>query len=98
MAAKYLFTHQAVNDLESIFDYLSEKSPQSAARFSENLEAKCGKLTLSPAMGKMRNELILGLRSLPVGKYIIFYRQKNKNIEIIRLLHGARDILRAFSS
>lgn len=33
-----------------------------------------------------------GLRSFPVGKYLIFYRLIDGGLEIVRVLHGARDI------
>jgi toxin ParE1/3/4 len=32
------------------------------------------------------------LRSLSVGNYLIFYRPLADGIEIVRVLHGARDI------
>lgn len=32
------------------------------------------------------------LRSSPVGNYLIFYRPLPDGIEILRVLHGARDI------
>ena len=33
-----------------------------------------------------------GLRSWSVGNYVIFYRQVSTGIDIVRVLHGARDI------
>ena len=33
-----------------------------------------------------------GLRSLPLGNYIIFYRPIDDGIEVVRILHGARDL------
>jgi toxin ParE1/3/4 len=42
--------------------------------------------------------LVLTLRSFPVGNYVIFYREVSEGIEIIRVLHGARDIEGIISS
>lgn len=43
-------------------------------------------------MGRLRGELATGLRSFPVGRYVIFYRALSNGIEIVRVLHGARDL------
>ncbi len=38
------------------------------------------------------NELAPGLRSFPVGRYLIFYLLDSGCLRIVRVLHGARDI------
>jgi len=43
-------------------------------------------------MGRSRPGLATDLRSLPVGRYVIFYVPLPKGVEIVRVLHGARDI------
>jgi toxin ParE1/3/4 len=48
----------------------------------------------SPARGA--EELAPGIRSFPFGPYIIFYRVVTGAIEIVRVLHGARDIENIF--
>jgi toxin ParE1/3/4 len=42
-------------------------------------------------MGRSRPELAPNLRSFPVGQYVIFYLPLAKGVEIVRVLHGARD-------
>jgi len=37
--------------------------------------------------------LRLGLRSFPVGEYMILYRTEGEDVVILRLLRGSRDIL-----
>ena len=49
-------------------------------------------LASNPGMGRVRNELMEGIRSFAVGRYVIFYRSIPKGIEIVRVLHGARDV------
>jgi toxin ParE1/3/4 len=44
-----------------------------------------------PLIGRQREELSPRLRSFPVSRYIIFYRPMENGIEIVRVLHGARD-------
>ena len=43
-------------------------------------------------MGRKRDELLPNLRSFPVGSYLIFYHPINQGIEVVRVLHGSRDI------
>jgi toxin ParE1/3/4 len=47
-----------------------------------------------PRLGRARNDLRRGLRSLPVGDYVIFYRIARADVVVQRILHGRRDIER----
>jgi len=49
-------------------------------------------LAEQPAMGRVREELLHGLRSFPVGRYVIFYLTVPNGIDIVRVLHGSRDV------
>jgi len=53
---------------------------------------KCQLLSQHPESGRDRSDLRPGLRGLPVGNDIIFYRPNDYGIDVIRILHGARDI------
>jgi toxin ParE1/3/4 len=46
----------------------------------------------SPYIGREREELAPGIRSFPAGRYLIFYRPIADGIEIVRVLHGSRDV------
>ncbi len=43
-------------------------------------------------MGHARYELAPELRSFPVGRYVIFYLPLVDGVELVRVLHSARDI------
>jgi toxin ParE1/3/4 len=43
-------------------------------------------------LGRGREELAPGLRSLPYGRYVIFYEVMPDRIAIVRVLHGAGDL------
>jgi toxin ParE1/3/4 len=45
-----------------------------------------------PASGRLRDELRPGVRSFPVGSYVVFYRAVAGTIEVLRVLHESRDI------
>lgn len=43
-------------------------------------------------MGRARDELAAELRSFPFGRYVIFYEPIEDGIDVVRVLHSARDI------
>ena len=89
---RVLRTPLARADLIEIWNYVADDSPSNADRLLDLINKQCGTLARFPKMGRARNELSPSLRSFPVGNYVIFYREVSKGIEIIRVLHGARDI------
>jgi len=82
----------AADDLEAIDIYLSQFDPLAAWRTIELIRSRARRLLEMPERGRTRSELGVGIRSLPIGKYVLFYRIDRSNIEIVRVLHGARDI------
>ncbi|WP_292457413.1 type II toxin-antitoxin system RelE/ParE family toxin [Methylibium sp.] len=49
-------------------------------------------LATQPLMGRARDELSPGLRSFPFGRYVIVYEPIDGGIDVVRLLHSARDV------
>ncbi|MGH9762239.1 MAG: type II toxin-antitoxin system RelE/ParE family toxin, partial [Blastocatellia bacterium] len=45
-----------------------------------------------PQIGRARDDLRPGLRSLTVGVYVIIYRVERKDVLILHVLYGRRDI------
>ena len=43
-------------------------------------------------MGRRREELLTGLRSFPIGNYVIYYRQNELGILVQRVVHGLRQV------
>lgn len=43
-------------------------------------------------MGRARDELLHGLRSFPFGRYVILYEPIDGGIDVVRVLHSARDV------
>lgn len=80
------------SDLEEIWWYIAQDDPASADRLLTKLEARFSVLAQTPQMGSRRDEILPALRSSPVGNYLIFYHPLPDGIEILRVLHGARDI------
>ena len=96
--SRFRFTSAASEDLREIVEYLAaEGSPETARRFVQGLTERCQSLADMPGIGRRREELSPGLRSVPEGGYVIFYRTAEDGVQIVRVLHGARDIERIFA-
>ncbi|MEA5539477.1 type II toxin-antitoxin system RelE/ParE family toxin [Limnoraphis robusta Tam1] len=87
----YILSAPARKDLQEITKYLLKFSVNAANHFIDNFEEKCRLLVDFPEMGRCREELAPSLRSLPVDKYVIFYRPIKNGIQIERVLSGYRD-------
>ena len=83
----------AENDLVAIWAYIANDSTANADRFLDRLvESLTTTLSPAPLTSRARHEFGLGLRSFPVESYIAFYRVHNEVVEIVRIIHGARDL------
>ncbi len=87
---------QAEEDLIEIWLRIALDSPFHADRFLDILDEKMRLLASSPRMARLRPELSEGLRGFPVDDYLVFYREADDGIEIVRVLHASRDIASLF--
>ena len=58
----------------------------------DRLDAKLRLLAPQPLMGRSRDELSPGVRSLPFGRYVIRYLPLADGIDVVRVLHSERDV------
>jgi len=83
---------EAEADLDRIADYISEQSINAALNFVHELRAKCQSLADAPrAYPLVPRYEHLGIRRRRFGSYLIFYRVGSEAIEVLHILHGARD-------
>lgn len=82
----------ALLDVAEIWDYIADDSEARANAFINTIDQKFKNLSEAPHMGRSRDELGEGMRSFPVSRYIIFYRPLPDGVDIVRVLHSARDI------
>ena len=83
-------------DLIEIWSYIARNSPVAADRLMDVIDERLSRLANSPGLGQTREELGTTIRSAPVGSYLLFYRPVENGIEVIRVLHGARNLRRLF--
>lgn len=85
-------TNQALQDLDNIWMYIAADSPQSADALIDRVEERCRRLADHPFLGTACELFEDDLLFFPVGNYMIFYYPLDDGIELVRVLHSARDI------
>jgi toxin ParE1/3/4 len=88
---RIIWTKLASVDLDEIEQYIGQDSPPAAVRVILELIDKVETILLPyPAAGKAGR--LLGTRELVIGSlpYIIAYRVRESDIEILRVLHTSR--------
>lgn len=83
---------QAEADVLEIWDYIAEDSVIDADRWVDRLDEKLSLWATQPLMGRNRDELATGIRSLAFGRYVVFFEPLPNGIDVVRVLHGSRDI------
>jgi toxin ParE1/3/4 len=94
---KYIITREAEQDIDEILIYIAADNIDAALAFNERLTHLFEMLAENPKAGRERPELKEDLRSIPEGNCLIFYRKWAREIAIVRVLHGARDLEEIFS-
>ena len=87
---------EADDDIVEIASHIGADNLEAALRWVDVIDAKLRLLSEFPGLGAQRDELAAGVRSLPVGNYLIFYRPIDGGIEVVRVVHGARNLRRIF--
>ena len=89
-----LFTPQARDDLQQIYDYIAQSSPANALRLTDRIEERCHLLADYPYIRIARPEFGSSHRSfvVPGTRYIIVYRPVDDGVEIIHVRHGSQDL------
>jgi toxin ParE1/3/4 len=83
---------RAITDLEEIGDFIASDNPAAAASFIAEIMRCCELLAATPMIGRDRAALHPNIRSFSVGRYVVFYNPFAAGIEVVRVLHGARDV------
>jgi len=88
MKIKWLKT--ALKNLDQEAEYIAEDNPVAAAKIVKQIIHTVGLLSSNPSMG--RTGRIHGTRELVIDhiSYIIPYRIRGNNVEILRVFHTSR--------
>ena len=87
---KLRWTNPALRDLEEIGDYIGRDNPEAAARLVTTILDKAEALVAHPHVG--RPGRVAETRELVVADtpYIVPYRVRGEEVQILAVLHGAR--------
>jgi addiction module RelE/StbE family toxin len=89
------WTEPAVADLENIQDYIARDSAEYADAVVERLMLSVEQLQSFPASGRVVPEAKdRRVRELLVESYRVIYRVKKGAVQILTIVHGARDLAR----
>jgi toxin ParE1/3/4 len=87
---KIIIAPLAQADIDEIWDYIARDSIRNADRFVDRIEQRFGLLADNPRLGVARNDLRPGLRRFRHARYLVYYRLVRGGIEVVRVVHGAR--------
>ena len=90
---RIVWTPLALDDLRSIGDYMSRDSPEAARRLAETLKKSVLRLARFPRSGREVPEFrSTNLREIIVGTYRIVFESRNRDVVVLRVWHGKRDL------
>lgn len=84
---------QAVRDVDAIWDRIAAENSAAATHLIERIATRTAMLADHPQIGRARPEIGDDIRSLVSGKYLILYRIGPDSVDIVRVIHGARNLL-----
>jgi len=84
---------ESKRDLDAIFDYTEEKYDlDQAISYLNGFHEIFKRLGNNPDLGRNRNEIREGLRSITKDRHLVFYRVLKDRVRVVRILHGNRDL------
>jgi len=92
--AEAIISPEALQDMGDIRSYIAMDNPEAADCVVQAFEASAALLATQPELGPCKPRL-RGLRLWVVTEfptYLMFYRVRDGRVEIVRILHGARDV------
>ncbi len=90
--ARVTVTPRAETDLEEIWLAIALDNASAADRLLRKIAAKLERLADFPDMGSSRPEIAPSAKILVEGNYLILYESVGNDIEVVRVVHGARDL------
>jgi plasmid stabilization system protein ParE len=93
--SEFVLTHVAKADLLKILEYLEGDNPSAVLKVVDALDDAMQLLAENPGVGHLRPDLTpQDVRFWSVFRYLVIYRPDTKPLEIVRVLHGKRDVRR----
>jgi toxin ParE1/3/4 len=88
-----ILSPEADRDLLDIWAHLSQEiSVAIADKQLREIKRLCLAISDWPEYGRAREDVRKGMRSAPIGRYVVFYRPTRDAIELVRVLDERRDV------
>jgi toxin ParE1/3/4 len=89
----------AGDDLEAVHDYfVRESDERKASEMTQQILDRVEQLARFPRLGVTRRGVAGDWRVFPEGSFLIYYREIQDGIELLRVIHGRRDQLAALAT
>jgi toxin ParE1/3/4 len=89
---KVIRSPKAVTDMQGIAEHIAADNPTAAYAWLESIESLFRTLATQPMMGERYQTRRWGLlRRFCHGNYVVYYRPINDGVDVLRVIHGARD-------
>jgi len=85
-------TIRARADLDNIWLFIARDRPSAADQLLDKFGRVFEDLARHPQMGESRPELGRRIRAFSVGSYVIYFQTVDAGVEIVRIIHGARNV------
>ena len=93
MKPRFILSPEAARDIREIWSYIADDSIRAARRVRLQLLDACQRLAENPLIGHPREDLTAKpVLFWPVGAYLIIYDPRPRPIQIVRVVHRARDV------
>ena len=93
---RLFYSYQARIDLLEIGSHIEQFNQPRSLTFVTELRAKASRIAIFPNSYPSRDDLEPGLRMAIHGRYLILFRTTDLEVEIARIVHGARDLRTIF--
>ena len=90
---KLHFSNKARGDLLEIWLYIAERNPSAADRVADVIEQRCQVLRNYPKLGAARPEITEEARALVIERWIVFYREIEGGVQVVRIVDASRDLI-----
>lgn len=89
---RLILSRHAKEDLLEIWEFIADHDEIAADRYIDHLRDRALELIHFSELGRGRNEILSGLRSLLARNHLLFYRLERQEVQILRILHGSMDL------
>ncbi len=92
--SRFILDREVRRDLDEIWNYIGIENgnPVAARNFVERLFETFASLAGQPFLGEEREDLGANVRAFVVRPYVVLYRPHEKGVQIVQVVHSARDI------